>query len=107
MVVKNPQYPHRCTIYRYEGATQFEEGEKVVLYEGKCRKEGDPSIRNSYSDNVPKGDYRVSIPGFQEGMYSGDFIDVTDRVATYSGLLLTDVHISNFGTEVFFNLPKN
>lgn len=107
MAVKNPQYPHTCTIYRIEGATQFKEGEKVKLYEGSCRKEGNTSIRNFYSDNVPKSDYRVSIPGFQEGILPGDFIDVQDRVKMWPNNLITDVNISNFGTEVFFNIPKN
>lgn len=107
MAVKNPRYPHTCIIYRFEAATQFSEGEKVVLYEGECRKEGNTSIRNFYSDNVPKSDYRVSIPGFQEGILPGDTIDVQDRVKMWANNLIADVHISNFGTEVFFNIPKN
>lgn len=107
MAVKNPQYPHTCTIYRIEEASQFKEGKKVVLYDGLCRKEGNTSIRNFYSDNVPKGDYRISIPGFQEGILPGDFIDVQDRVKMWPNNLITDVNISNFGTEVFVNIPKN
>lgn len=107
MIVKNPQYPHTCTIYRITGATQFSEGEKVILYEGECRKEGNASIRNLFSNNVPKSDYRVSIPGFQEGILQGDMIDVKDRVNLWISILITDVYISNFGTEVFFNISKN
>ncbi len=107
MAVSNPRYPHTCTIYRITGATQFSEGEKVILYEGECRKESNTSIRNFYSDNVPKTDYRVSIPGFVEGILPGDIIDVKDRVNLWIDILITDVNISNFGTEVFFNISKN
>ena len=103
----NPRYPHTCVIYRIKGATQFSEGEKVSLYEGECRKESNTSIRNFYSDNVPKTDYRVSMPGFVEGILPGDMIDVRDRVSLWTGTLITDVNISNFGTEVFFSISKN
>ena len=103
----NPRYPHTCVIYRIKGATQFSEGEKVSLYEGECRKESNTSIRNFYSDNVPKTDYRVSMPRFVEGILPGDMIDVRDRVSLWTGILITDVNISNFGTEVFFNISKN
>lgn len=107
MRTNNPRYPHTCVIYRIKGATQFSEGEKVSLYEGECRKESNTSIRNFYSNNVPKTDYRVSMPGFVEGILPGDMIDIKDRVALWAGILITDVNISNFGTEIFFNISKN
>lgn len=107
MRTNNPRYPHTCVIYRIKGATQFSEGEKVSLYEGECRKESNTSIRNYYSNNVPKTDYRVSMPGFVEGILPGDMIDIKDRVALWAGILITDVNISNFGTEIFFNISKN
>lgn len=107
MRTNNPRYPHTCVIYRIKGATQFSKGEKVSLYEGECRKESNTSIRNFYSNNVPKTDYRVSMPGFVEGILPGDMIDIKDRVALWAGILITDVNISNFGTEIFFNISKN
>lgn len=107
MRTNNPRYPHTCVIYRIKGATQFSEGEKVSLYEGECRKESNTSIRNFYSNNVPKTDYRVSMPGFVEDILPGDMIDIKDRVALWAGILITDVNISNFGTEIFFNISKN
>ena len=107
MRTNNPRYPHTCVIYRIKGATQFSEGEKVSLYEGEGRKESNTSIRNFYSNNVPKTDYRVSMPGFVEGILPGDMIDIKDRVALWAGILITDVNISNFGTEIFFNISKN
>lgn len=107
MAVNNPKYPHTCKVYRIEGATQFKQGAEVLLYEGVCRKESNTSIRNFYKDNVPKGDYRISIPGFVESICSGDMIDVTDRSRSYNAVLITECHVSNMGTELFINIPKN
>lgn len=107
MAINNPKYPHTCKIYRMEGATQFALGEEIVLYEGVCRKEPNTSIRNFYKDNVPKSDYRISIPGFVVNILSGDMIDVKDRSREYKSLMVTDANVSNFGTELYINIPKN
>ncbi|MEB3372637.1 hypothetical protein SFC43_01480 [Bacteroides sp. CR5/BHMF/2] len=51
-----------------EGETSFSEGEKVILYEGICRKYGNTSLRTFKADNVIKADYALSIPGIIEGL---------------------------------------
>lgn len=106
MNTDNPRYPHTCTIYRITGGTQFKGGEKTILYEGKCRKESNTSIRNFYKENVPRTDHRVSMPGFGYGILPGDMMDLLG----YEGILILESNDSSFyggKTEVFFNIPKN
>lgn len=89
-----------------EGATQFKEGEKKVLYQGACRFERNTSIRNFKTDGVPMTDCRVSLPGMGHGILPGDMIDVDG----YTGILVLDKNEKPFyggKTEVFFNIPKN
>ena len=105
--ISNPRHPHTCTVYREVGATSFSDGEKVVLYEGICRKEGSTSLRTFKTDNVIKSDYMLSLPGIIEGIKAGDLIDVTDRQGTFTQCIVTDSYAGNLGTTVYFNLPKN
>lgn len=90
-----------------EGETSFSKGEKVVLYEGECRKYGNTSLRSFKSDNVIKADYALSIPGIHEGIKSGYLIDVTDRVGTFIECMIADCYPGNLGTTVYFNIAKN
>lgn len=103
----NPRFPHRCTIYRMEGETSFSEGEKVILYEGICRKYGNTSLRTFKADNVIKADYALSIPGIIGGGKSGLLIDVTDRCGTFTECMVADCYPGNLGTTVYFNIAKN
>lgn len=105
-MVNNPRYPHTCTIYRVISESQFDKGKREILYEGVCRKER-TYIRNPYRENVPRGDYRVSLPGFLEGILPGDMIDVKDRVGQWDDNTIVESYVSNFGSEVFFNIAKN
>lgn len=103
----NPRHPHTCKIYRMTGETSFHDGEEKILYEGKCRKYGNSSIRTFQTKNVVKGDYALSVPGIIEGILSGDLIDVTDRQGSFFRCIVTDCYATNLGTTVYFNLPKN
>lgn len=105
--INNPRFPHTCTIYRMEGETSFSDGKKAVLYEGKCRKYGNTSLRTFKADNVIKGDYALSIPGTVSGIKAGDLINVTDHCGAFTGCMVTDCYAGNLGTTVYFNLSKN
>lgn len=107
MKPNNHQYPHTCTIYRMENETSFSDGEKALLYEGKCRKYSSTSLRTFKTDNVLKGDYALSIPGTIMGIKAGDMIDVTDTCGTFIGCMVADCYAGNLGTTVCFNLAKN
>ncbi len=108
MAVSNPRWPHICKIYRMEGVTNFCEGKEYVLYEGKCRKYGNTSIRTFTSnEGVQKADYALSLPGQVEGITTGTLIDVQDLTGFIKGAIATDSYPTNLGTTVFFNLPKN
>lgn len=107
MAVNNPRHPHTCTIYRISGETSFDEGERTVLYEGVCRKEGSTNIRTFKTENVYKSDYLLSIPGTVVGILSGDMVDVTDRQGTFEGCMVVESYAGNLGTTVYFNLAKN
>lgn len=102
----NPQYPHTCTIYR-TGGDSFTDAGREEVYKGKCRKERNTSIRNFATSRVSSCDYRLSIPGFQDGIRQGDTVDVADRSGTWEGITILDVNVTNFGTEVFFNIVKS
>ena len=126
-----PRFPHRCTIYSISEPTPFSEGGKVVLWEGRCRKESNTSIRTFKStDSVLKSDYRVQLgalvggdlPGdincaydgrngeecgaVVNGVLAGMYIDVEDRQGTFVGLTISDAYASNLGTSVYCDNPK-
>ena len=107
MKVNNPRHPHKCTVYRIIGEDSFSDGEKVILYEGICRKEGSTKLRTFKTANVIKSDYLLSLPGIVEGILAGDLIDVTDRQGTFTQCMVTDSYAGNLGTTVYFNLAKN
>lgn len=107
MAVSNPRHPHRCTIYRLVDETSFSDGEKVILYEGACRKETTTNLRTFKTDGVIKSDYLVSLPGTVGGILAGDLIDVTDRQGEFMECIISDSYAGNLGTNVYFNLPKS
>ena len=39
------RFPHRCVIYTITDVTPFSEGTRVVVWEGRCRKESNTSVR--------------------------------------------------------------
>ncbi len=125
-----PRFPHRCTIYRMKEPTGFESEEEIaalkeVVWEGRCRKESNTSIRTfKGTENVLKGDYRVQLGALVGGELSGDedaepngrdgeecgaiveglkaglFIEVTDRNGDFL-LSLNDAYAGNLGTTLY------
>ena len=126
------RFPHTCTIYIMDGETPFEDGTKVVLWEGRCRKESNTSVRTfKGTDGVLKSDYRVQLgamvggelsgdnsaaydgkPGEEcgavvEGIVAGMLIDVDDRHGLFEGLTISDAYAGDLGTTVYCDDPKN
>ena len=125
---KFPRFPHRCTIYSIGDPTPFGEGEKVILWEGICRKESNTSVRTFRgTDSVLKSDYRVQlgckvgepdaapdssrfgdeVGAIVKGIRAGMFIDVEDLNGTFEGLTISDAYCGNLGTTVYCDNPKN
>ena len=126
------RFPHRCTIYTMSGVTDFSEGEKVIIFEGRCRKESNTSVRTfKGADSVIKADYRVQLGALIGGDLAGDalaapdgrqgeecgavaggiragmFIDVTDLQGDFVGLTISDAYAGRLGTTVYCDNPKN
>lgn len=131
-LAKIKRFPHRCTIYTMGEVTPFSDGEKQVIWEGRCRKESNTSIRTfKGTDSVIKADYRVNLGALVGGNLSGDanaaydgktgqecgavvsgimagmLIDVTDRQGTFEGLMISDAYAGELGTSVYCDNPKN
>lgn len=130
-----PRFPHRCTIYVLKEPTGFETEEeeanlKEVVWEGRCRKESNTSIRTfKGTENVLKGDYRVQLgalaggdlPGDADaepngrdgeecgavvsGISAGMYIDVTDRNGDFT-LSINDPYAGNLGTTLYCDVYK-
>lgn len=107
MKTNNPRFPHTCKIYRITGEDSFEDGKEIIIYEGKCNKYGNSSLRTFKTNGVIRGDYAVDVPGLVKGIVSGDVLDVTDYSGTFEACMLTDCYASDMGTTVYFNLAKN
>lgn len=114
--VTNPRFPHQCVIYRREGVTNFNpDGEKILLYEGVCRKSGSNNIRSfntgtNTTGKVDISDYRVSMPGIIKGIQKGDFIDVTDLIGTERGMRIVNFEATQLcggSTAVLCNTASN
>ncbi len=130
------RFPHRCEIYSMGEVTPFSDGEKVVHWRGRCRKEANTSKRVFKSGNTTTGQVVVTQYGIQlgalvggrlsgdadaapdgrvgeecgaivEGIKSGMMIDVIDRQGKVEKLLVADAYCGNLGTTVYFENPKN
>ena len=125
---KFPRFPHRCTIYSMSEPTPFSDGEKVILWEGICRKESNTSVRTfKGADSVYKSDYRVQlgckvgdayaapdssrfsdeVGALVNGIMTGMFIDVEDMQGKFEGLTISDAYCGNLGTTIYCDNPKN
>lgn len=126
------RFPHRCTVYTKGDVTPFSEGERVVIWEGRCRKEGNTSIRTfKGTDSVLKSDYRVQLGALAGGCLSGDadaaydgrvgeecgaivngikagmLIDIEDLQGDFEELTISDAYAGQLGTTVYCDNPKN
>lgn len=126
------RFPHLCSIYTMIAPTPFSEGGKSVVWEGRCRKESNTSIRTfKGAESVIKSDYRVQLGALVGGELSGDanaaydgkqgqecgavvggiqagmFIDVTDKNGTFEAMTISDAYAGELGTSVYFDNPKN
>lgn len=100
MSTNNPRFPHRCVIYRKEGATSFNpDGEIKELYKGVCRKSSSrsSSTGSNTTGKVDIADYRVSMPGIVKGIQKGDLIDVTDLIGTEKGMRIVSFEATQLG----------
>lgn len=105
--VNNPRFPHRCTIYTLIGGDAWSDGEKKILYEGKCNKYGSGQLRTFNREGVIKTDYAIDLPGLVKGVCTGCLVDVTDYTGSYEGIVITDAYPTEMGTTLTFNIPKN
>lgn len=127
MSMNNVRFPHRCTIYEVTGVTPFSDGEKRVVWSGRCRKE---NRTYGVREDVPKTNYRVQLGAVVGGKLSGDadaaygdrsgmevgakvagikagmLIDVEDAQGVFVGKTITDAYCGNLGTSVFFGESK-
>ena len=126
------RFPHRCTIYTMGTVTPFSSGEKTIVWDGRCRKESNASIRTfKGAESVLKTDYRVQLgaivggelpgdafaaydgrPGEEcgaivPGIKSGMFIDIDDKQGSFVGLTISDADAGTLGTSVYCDNPKN
>lgn len=102
MVIDNPRHPHTCIIYRMVGETSFSEGEKVVLYEGKCRKYTTRGARTT--SQTMTSQYTLSIPAVVNAV-SGDIVEVDDKIGHFIGRV-TEVNCGNLGTDIYWTNGK-
>lgn len=131
--IENPRWPHICKLCRYEGVSAFSEGEEVILYEGKCRKYSNDSIRsfftNTSAGKILNADYATSVPINGEGylinedgsralvngkevhydfqLHAGEELSFVDRQQERKELYITDVYAGNLGMTIYFNYHKN
>lgn len=125
--IRNTRFPHRCTIYEVTGVTPFSDGEKRIVWTGRCRKE-DKTF--GVNDGVPKTSYRVHLGALiggdlagdadaayrdqrgrevgarVEGLKAGLLIDVTDAQGEFTGRTITDAYCGTMGTSVYFGDAK-
>lgn len=100
--VYNPRHPHTCIIYRIEGETSFDDGERVVIYEGACRKFNTRNARTS--DRTLTSQYTLSVPATVKAL-AGDWVEVDDYVGHFEGRI-AEVNAGNLGTLVYWNNSK-
>lgn len=106
----NPRHPHYCVIYRIEGETAYSVGERLVVYEGVCRKY--PGYRPTEPDGVAKEIFALSLPvtyaldAPKELIpREGDFIEVQDRLGEWKGSIKS-VMAGNLGTTIHWEDVK-
>lgn len=100
--VDNPRHPHNCVIYRVVGENEFSDGERVILYEGACRKY---TTRGARTTSVTLTSlYTLSVPAVVQAL-AGDRLEVDDKIGHFIGEI-TEVNCGNLGTDIFWNDAK-
>lgn len=107
-MVLNERYPHSCRVYRLTGVTPFSDGERTLLYEGKCRKYS--GYRPTDPDGVSKELFALSLPmvyGNGDGTCpkEGDVVEITGRGGEWTGRV-TSVMAGNLGTTLHWEDVK-
>lgn len=97
--INNPRFPHSGIVYRMVGEDSFTDGERLVLYEGKCRKYVTKGMRTGNS--TTSSQYTLAIPGTVQARI-GDRVEVDDRTGHFEGTV-TEVNAGNFGTDIYWN----
>lgn len=94
-----PRFPHRCVVYTMQEPTGFETEQEIaalkkVVWEGRCRKESNTSIRTfKGTENVLKGDYRVQLGALVGGSLLGDNYAAPDgRNGEECGAVVSGLH---------------
>lgn len=82
-----------------EGATPFDDGTEITLYEGKCRK----YINAAKYNEVIISTYGLSIPGTVPNIKVGDLLNVIDPSGEFDGRVVRS-NPGNLGTTVFFDI---
>lgn len=110
MAVDNPRHPHHCVIYRIEGETPYNEGDKLIVYEGACRNY--QGYRPTEPDGVGKETYALSIPKIytmnepsELKPREGDYVEITDRLGTWFGSVKR-IMAGNLGTTIHWEDVK-
>ena len=94
------------------GETEFSSGERVVLYEGPCRKYTTRSSRTSTA--MMTSQYTLSVPAIVQAL-AGDRVEVDDYIGHFEGVV-TEVTCNNIGlqdkgpcggTDIFWNSWKH
>ena len=125
-MLRNPRFPHTCTIYRIEGVSAYSEGTKQVLYKGECRKYS--GYRATDPDGVAKEIFALSIPivyraddayglsyqgdasmievvNLETKPSEGDVVELISPMGTFEGRI-TQVMMGNFGTTIHWEDVK-
>lgn len=125
-MLRNPRFPHTCTIYRIEGVSAYSDGTKQVLYKGECRKYS--GYRATDPDGVAKEIFALSIPivyrmdnaygisyqgdvsrieevNLEAKPSEGDVVEIVSPMGVFEGRI-TQVMMGNFGTTIHWEDVK-
>lgn len=125
-MLRNPRFPHTCTIYRIEGVSAYSEGTKQVLYKGECRKysgyratDPDGVAKEIFALSIPivyrtddayglsyQGDVsRIEVVNLEAKPSEGDVVELISPMGTFEGRI-TQVMMGNFGTTIHWEDVK-
>lgn len=104
-------FPHYCKLYQIVGEDEFTDGEEIVIYEGKCRDEGNAAMRTYQTDGVMKSDHAVQVPDLIKNVPNDCFIDIKNDCVELKHLTMTNCQPFRYGklvgTTIMYNEAKN